>query len=46
MEWYLALTMLLGLIFLFLGMGLPVAIAFFTVNGIGAWIFLGAENGR
>jgi tripartite ATP-independent transporter DctM subunit len=45
MEWSLALTLLLGLIFFFLGMNLPVAMAFFTVNAIGAWIFLGGENG-
>lgn len=45
MEWSLALTLLLGLIFLFLGMNLPVAMAFFTVNAIGAWIILGGENG-
>lgn len=45
MEWYLSLTLLIGLTFLFLGMGIPVALAFFTVNCVGAWIFLGGENG-
>lgn len=45
MEWYLSLTLLIGLIFLFLGTGVPVALAFFTVNCVGAWVFLGGENG-
>jgi tripartite ATP-independent transporter DctM subunit len=45
MEWYIALAFLLGLAFTLLGTGLPVAFAFFAVNCIGAWIFLGAGSG-
>ncbi len=45
MEWYLALTLMLGLMFLLLGLGIPVAFTFLGVNLIGAWVFLGGEIG-
>ncbi len=45
MEWYWALLMMLGLMVLLLAVGLPVAFTFFTINFLGAWIFLGGEAG-
>ncbi len=45
MEWQLALLLLLGTLVVFMGLGLPVAFAFFGVNIIGALIFLGGEAG-
>ena len=45
MEWYWALILMLGLLVVLLAAGLPVAFTFFTINFIGAWIFLGAEPG-
>lgn len=45
MEWYYALGLLLGLIMLFMLIGMPVAFAFLSANLIGAWIFMGGANG-
>lgn len=45
MEWQLALLLMLGLLCLFMAMGLPVAFAFFGVNIVGAIVFLGGEAG-
>lgn len=45
MEWYAALLLLLGLLCLLMAFGLPVAFAFFSVNALGAWVFLGGEIG-
>ena len=45
MEWYWALILMLGLMVVLLAVGLPVAFTFFTINFIGAWIFLGGEPG-
>lgn len=45
MEWYLALSLLLGLIVAFMLVGMPVAFAFLSANLIGAWIFMGGPNG-
>jgi len=44
-EWYAALALLLGLLLGFMAIGLPVAFAFFAVNVVGAWAFLGGEAG-
>ncbi|MCP4330187.1 MAG: TRAP transporter large permease [Alphaproteobacteria bacterium] len=45
MEWYAALVLMLGLICLLMAIGLPVAFAFFAVNAVGAFVFLGGEAG-
>ncbi len=45
MDWVSALTLMIGLICLFMALGLPVAFAFFLTNIIGALIFLGGEAG-
>ena len=44
-EWYLALGLLLGLIVVFMLIGMPVAFAFLAANLIGAWMFMGGSNG-
>ncbi|PQO23580.1 C4-dicarboxylate ABC transporter permease [Rhodobacteraceae bacterium WD3A24] len=45
MEWYLALALLLGVLIVLMGTGLPVAFAFLGVNILGAIVFLGGEAG-
>lgn len=45
MEWQFALTLMLGTLFLFLAIGMPVVFCFLAVNLIGAWFFLGQEAG-
>ncbi|WP_029065661.1 TRAP transporter large permease [Labrenzia sp. DG1229] len=45
MEWYEALTLLLGVIVFLMAMGMPVALAFLAANIIGAWVFMGGERG-
>lgn len=40
-----ALSGLIGGLLLFLAIGLPVAISFFLLNIIGAWVFLGGDAG-
>lgn len=45
MEWYVALTLLLGSLVVLLLLGLPVVFSFFVVNVIGAFYFLGGEAG-
>ena len=45
MEWTLALLLLLGLLTIFMALGMPVAFAFFGVNMVGAIVFLGGEAG-
>jgi tripartite ATP-independent transporter DctM subunit len=45
MDWALALLLMVGGLVALLVIGLPVAIAFFGINLIGAWIFLGGESG-
>jgi len=45
MEWYVSLTLLLGGLVLLLMAGLPVVFAFFAVNIVGAYVFLGGEAG-
>jgi tripartite ATP-independent transporter DctM subunit len=44
-EWYWAALMLFGLSVLLMFLGLPVAIAFFGANLVGALIFMGGERG-
>jgi tripartite ATP-independent transporter DctM subunit len=44
-SWIAALGLMLGLLCLLMALGLPVAFAFFAVNMVGAWIFLGGEAG-
>jgi len=45
MEWQSALALMLGTLFFFMALGMPVVFAFLTVNLIGAWVFLGQEAG-
>src|SRR3972149_944448 len=45
MDWLSSLALLVGLLLLFRGLGLPVAFAFFSVNIVGAWVFRGGEPG-
>ncbi|MSQ70797.1 MAG: TRAP transporter large permease [Betaproteobacteria bacterium] len=45
MVWYVTLTLMMALFMALLAIGLPVAFAFFTVNIVGALIFLGGEAG-
>ncbi|MGQ4879355.1 TRAP transporter large permease [Billgrantia sp. LNSP4103-1] len=45
MEWYLALAFLLALILGFMMIGTPIALAFLAANVIGAWYFMGGQNG-
>ena len=41
MEWYWALATLIGMVMIFMAMGIPVAMTFITANIIGALIFMG-----
>ncbi len=45
MDWTSALLLMMGLLCVFMAMGIPVAFAFFGVNIVGAFIFLGGEAG-
>ncbi|HSA89576.1 MAG TPA: TRAP transporter large permease [Burkholderiales bacterium] len=45
MAWYTVLALLLGMLILFMALGMPVVFAFFAVNLIGAWVFMGGEIG-
>lgn len=45
MDWHQALILMLGMVCLFMAVGLPVAFAFFLSNIIGALIFLGGPVG-
>lgn len=45
MEWYWALSFLLGLVLLFMAIGTPIAFGFLGANIIGAWVFMGGEAG-
>jgi tripartite ATP-independent transporter DctM subunit len=44
-AWYEILFVLLGTLVLFIAIGLPVVFAFFATNLIGAFVFMGGENG-
>lgn len=45
MEWYWALSLLVGLVIGLMVIGLPVAFVFLGVNVVGAYLFLGGTNG-
>ncbi len=45
MAWYEILLVLLGTLVLLMALGLPVVFAFFATNLIGAYLFMGGENG-
>jgi len=45
MEWYAILLVLLGTLVVFMALGLPVVFAFFATNLVGAYVFMGGENG-
>ena len=45
MEWYWILLLLIGGLVFFMLLGMPVVFAFFAVNIIGAFIFMGGEKG-
>jgi tripartite ATP-independent transporter DctM subunit len=45
MEWPLALALLVGLLVALMAIGLPVALAFFGVNLVGAFLFMSGEAG-
>lgn len=45
MEWYWALLLMLGMLVVLMAVGVPVAFAFFFINFVGAWIFLGGDAG-
>jgi len=45
MEWYYTLAILIGALVVFMMLGLPVVFAFFTVNIIGAFVFMGGDKG-
>jgi tripartite ATP-independent transporter DctM subunit len=45
MEWYLALSLMLGTVCTTMFFGLPVAIAFFTANILGTYLFISGDIG-
>ncbi len=45
MAWYQTLLVLIGVLVLFMALGLPVVFAFFATNLVGAYVFMGGENG-
>lgn len=45
MAWYQIVALLLGMLLIFMALGMPVAFAFFAANLIGAWVFMGGEIG-
>ncbi|WP_101069150.1 TRAP transporter large permease [Roseovarius salinarum] len=45
MEWYSALSLLLGSIVFLMALGMPVALAFLAANVLGAWVFMGGAQG-
>jgi len=45
MAWYEVLLVLLGTLVVLMALGLPVVFAFFATNLIGAYVFMGGENG-
>lgn len=44
MEWYWALTLLIGSVIFFMALAVPVAFAFMAANLIGALVFIGGSN--
>jgi tripartite ATP-independent transporter DctM subunit len=45
MVWWLAATVLFGLLTTLFVLGLPAAFAFFGINAVGAWVWLGGDAG-
>ena len=45
MAWWLAATVLFGVVSALFALGLPAAFAFFGINIVGAWVWLGGEVG-
>lgn len=45
MAWYEILGLLIGLLLIFMALGLPVVFAFFAVNLVGAFVFMGGDKG-
>jgi len=45
MAWYQILALLLGMLIVFMALGMPVVFAFFAANLVGAWMFMGGEIG-
>jgi tripartite ATP-independent transporter DctM subunit len=45
MAWYEILGLLVGMLLLFMAVGLPVVFAFFAVNLVGAFVFMGGDKG-
>ena len=45
MAWYQVLGFLIGMLLVFMAIGMPVVFAFLAANLIGAWIFMGGEIG-
>ena len=45
MEWWLALSLMLGTMVILMVSGIPVAVAFLFVDVVGAVLFLGGEPG-
>jgi tripartite ATP-independent transporter DctM subunit len=45
MIWWFAATVLFGLLMALFAVGLPAAFAFFGINAIGAWVWLGGDPG-
>jgi tripartite ATP-independent transporter DctM subunit len=45
LAWYQVLAFLIGMLLVFMAIGMPVVFAFFAANLIGAWIFMGGEIG-
>ncbi len=45
MEWYFALTLLLGTVCVAMFLGMPVAFAFFAANVLGTALFINGDIG-
>ncbi len=45
MEWYYALSLMLGTVCAFMFLGLPVALAFFAANVLGTYLFINGDIG-
>ncbi|MGH8668175.1 MAG: TRAP transporter large permease [Burkholderiales bacterium] len=45
MAWYQVLGLLIGMLLVFMALGMPVVFAFLAANLIGAWLFMGGEIG-
>ena len=45
MAWYVILGLLIGMLVVFMALGLPVVFAFFATNLVGAFIFMGGDKG-